>query len=315
MLSKGDGIPYGKRRQKQLAEARQKAFESIKEKINPSSKNDVMADLLSQVAALQVSNEHKIASIELIGAIPVLLAWIQHRFYHNKTPAPDPKLSHSQDFLRMMGLNHSKDYGKALEKYWLTIADQGMNASTFTARVVASTGSDLVSGITAALGSLKGPLHGGAPGPVLDMLDAIGQKDNALPWLSKKLENRERIMGMGHRVYKVRDPRATILQEVATSLRQNSSSGRLLELASHVEQTAEKLLKKKKPDLQLKANVEFYTAILLNELGFSREFFTGVFAAGRVIGWCAHFQEQQLTGRLIRPKARYRPNSQTAESR
>ncbi len=193
---------------------------------------------------------------------------------------------------------------RAFARYLVTVADHGMNASTFAARVVASTGSDLVSAVTAALGALKGPLHGGAPGPVLDMLDAIAESGDAIGYLEAKLARKERIMGMGHRVYRVRDPRAAVLSGALEELAAGAPSPRLA-LAREVEQVAERLLAARYPERSLRANVEFYTAILLEALQIPRELFTCVFACGRVIGWCAHFEEQQRTGRLLRPRAKY----------
>src|SRR5690606_6754829 len=163
--------------------------------------------------------------------------------------------------------------------YWGTVVDHGMNASTFTARVVASTGSDLVSAVTAALGALKGPLHGGAPGPVLAMLRAIATPDRALPWLEAALARGERIMGMGHRVYRVRDPRAAVLERAVRALSTSTASDaqglrEKLELARRVELDAAKLLSTRYPERRLSANVEFYTAVLLDALGIDAEDFT-----------------------------------------
>jgi citrate synthase len=175
-----------------------------------------------------------------------------------------------------------------------------MNASTFAARVIASTRSDMVSAVTGAIGALKGPLHGGAPGPVLDMLDAIGAPANAETWLLGELAAGRRIMGMGHRVYRVRDPRAAVLEEAVRPL----ASPRL-ELARAVEHAAAKILRDRKPDRPLAANVEFYTAVLLDAVGLPREQFAATFAVSRIAGWAAHVIEQHRTGRLIRPASNY----------
>jgi citrate synthase len=178
-----------------------------------------------------------------------------------------------------------------------------MNASTFAARVVTSTGSDLVSAVVAAVGALKGPLHGGAPGPVLDMLDAIGAEGDARAWLEAQISAGRRIMGMGHRVYRVRDPRADVL-EAATRLLPVTAHGRLA-VARRVEQAARELLRERYPGRNLDVNVEFYTAVLLDAVGLPREDFTPTFAVGRCAGWCAHAFEQRQSGRLIRPSANY----------
>lgn len=220
---------------------------------------------------------------------------------------PDASLAHAADVLRMMtGTMPSVQQVSALDRYLVTVADHGLNASTFAARVVASTQAGLTSSVLAALSALKGPLHGGAPGPVLDMLDAAATPANAPAWLESALANGERLMGFGHRVYRVRDPRADALKGAVRVL---AGSGAIdparLALAEAVEAAALDLLKRKKPDRPLDTNVEFYTALLLEALGFSREAFTCVFAMGRVGGWIAHAREQALDGRLIRPMSVY----------
>lgn len=218
---------------------------------------------------------------------------------------PDPELTQPADFLRMLGgVPPADDVARALETYLVTVTDHGMNASTFTARVIASTQSDLLSALAGAIGALKGPLHGGAPGPVLDMLDEIGEPDRAEGWIRAKVAAGERIMGMGHRVYRVRDPRAEIFEKALTKLHRSVPSPRL-QLARAVEQTAERVLSELKPGRALKANVEFYTAVLLEAVGIPRELFTPTFAVGRNLGWSAHVMEQQRVGRLIRPRSAY----------
>ncbi len=221
--------------------------------------------------------------------------------------APDSALSHAADTLRMLsGTMPSTEQVAALDRYLVTVADHGLNASTFAARVVASTQAGLTSSVLAALSALKGPLHGGAPGPVLDMLDAVGTPENADGWVAAALAKGERLMGFGHRVYRVRDPRADALKGAVRML---AASGAIdparLALAEAVEAAALKQLRLKKPDRPLDTNVEFYTALLLESLGFPREAFTCVFAMGRVSGWIAHAREQALDGRLIRPKSVY----------
>jgi citrate synthase len=219
--------------------------------------------------------------------------------------APDPKLPHATDVLRMVKGEASEVLAAALDAYLVAVIDHGMNASTFTARVIASTQSDLVSSVTGAIGALKGPLHGGAPGPVLDMLDAVQKPANAEAWLRAELEAGRRVMGMGHRVYKVRDPRAAVLERAVERLEKHGVSSSRLTLARAVEQVATRVLAQKYPDRSLQANVEFYTAVLLDTVGLPRALFTPMFAVGRVAGWCAHAAEQRATGRLIRPESRY----------
>jgi len=221
--------------------------------------------------------------------------------------APDPAASHAHDLLRALrGATPTAAEVAAFESYLVTVIDHGMNASTFTARVVASTASDLVSCVTAAIGALKGPLHGGAPGPVLDMLDAVGSAERAEPWVRAELEAGRRVMGMGHRIYRVRDPRAAVLEKALLQLEKTSSgAGKRLALARSVEKAAERVLAERHPDRPLKANVEFYTAVVLEACGVPRTLFSPVFGASRVVGWCAHVAEQRATGRLIRPASCY----------
>jgi citrate synthase len=221
--------------------------------------------------------------------------------------APDADLCHAANYLYMLfGERPSEAAARGLQTYLNTVADHGLNASTFAARVIIATRSDMVSAITGALGALKGPLHGGAPGPALDMVFEIGTEEHAEAYLREKLEKGERLMGFGHRVYKVRDPRAEVLAAAARTLyRDAGQDASLYQLAMAVETTAVRLLALYKPGRNLQTNVEFYTALLLHGLGLPTELFTPTFAVGRVGGWVGHAQEQTATGRLIRPAAEY----------
>jgi citrate synthase len=218
---------------------------------------------------------------------------------------PDPEAGHAEDLVRMLRGKATTHRASGLESYLVTVSDHGMNASTFTARVIASTGSDAVSAVVGAIGALKGPLHGGAPGPVLDMLDGIGRPEAAEEWLERELLAGRRIMGMGHRIYRTRDPRAAVLERAVERLEREGHRTPRLELARAVERSAEDVLRTRHPDRPLRANVEFYTAVLLDALGLPREAFSPLFACGRVVGWLAHVDEQRRTGRLIRPESRY----------
>src|SRR6185503_20111742 len=191
------------------------------------------------------------------------------------------------------------------ETYLNTVIDHGLNASTFTARVITSTGSDLVSAVTGALGALKGPLHGGAPGPALDMVFEIGDASRAEAFLRRKIEAGDRLMGFGHRVYKVRDPRADVLAKGAERMFTRGGDMSLYTLARSVEATALRLLEEHKPGRRLQTNVEFYTALLLHGLGLDVALFTPTFAIARVSGWIAHALEQRATNRIIRPQSQY----------
>jgi citrate synthase len=240
-------------------------------------------------------------AIAAIGAAPVVVAAWSRQRAGAAAIAPDPGLGHAADYLRMtLGRPADAASVRALDAYLVTVIDHAMCASTFTARVIASTASDLISAVVGAVGALKGPLHGGAPAPVLDMLDAIGAPDRAEAWLLGELAAGRRIMGMGHRVYRVRDPRAAVLEEAVRPL----ASPRL-ELARGVERAAAKILRERKPDRALAANVEFYTAVLLDAVGLPREQFAATFAVSRIAGWSAHVVEQRRTGRLIRPASHY----------
>ena len=220
---------------------------------------------------------------------------------------PQLSLGHAQDALRMLrGRMPSPAEIAALDTYLVTVSDHGLNASTFTARVIASTQAGLTSAVLGAISALKGPLHGGAPGPVIEMLDGIGRPQNARTWIEQALARGERLMGFGHRVYRVRDPRADALKSAVRKLTEgsNAAPGRLA-FAEAVETAALAILKEHKPDRALDTNVEFYTALLLEALAYPPSAFTCVFATGRVAGWIAHAREQVKGGRLIRPASNY----------
>jgi Citrate synthase len=239
----------------------------------------------------------------LVGAVGVAAAMAMRVAAGGALFAPEAKADHAADILRMArGRAADAAEAAALDAYLVTVLDHGLNASTFTGRIVASTRAGDVSTVIAALCALKGPLHGGAPGPVLDMLDAIGAAENATAWLAEALARGERLMGFGHRVYRTRDPRADTLKRALKGLKGRDNR---LPLAEAVERAALELLARRTDGRRLDVNVEFYTALLLEALGLPREGFTPVFAAGRVAGWLAHAAEQTASGRLIRPQSRY----------
>jgi citrate synthase len=247
------------------------------------------------------------AAMRLTACFPTIVA-AHARIGKGQEPIPPrTDLPLAANFLYMIhGKAPDPAAAQALDAYWVTVMDHGMNASTFTARVIASTRSDLVSSITGALGALKGPLHGGAPGPVLDMLLEIRTADRAEAWLRNELAQGRRIMGFGHRIYKVRDPRAEVLSRVAERMGQAQLENRqLYELARHVEQTALRVLAEAKPGRNLRTNVEFYTALVLQALGLEPKQFVAMFACGRTAGWCAHVIEQHAEDHLIRPQSEY----------
>jgi citrate synthase len=247
------------------------------------------------------------ASMRLAAAFPTIVAAQARIAKGEKLLAPRKDLSLAANFLYMVhGREPDPVAAHALDAYWVTVMDHGMNASTFTARVIASTRSDMVSAVTGALGALKGPLHGGAPGPVLDMLLEIKTADRADAWIRNELAQGRRIMGFGHRVYKVRDPRAEVLSRVAEKMQGAKLENRgLFELARSVEQTALNVLAEVKPGRNLRTNVEFYTALVLQAVGLQPEQFVAMFACGRVAGWAAHVIEQHKEDHLIRPQSEY----------
>lgn len=287
-----------------LGRHRARAFEMLPALGNALSAEDGMDALRASLAHLQTSPEEQAHAVTAAACV-FASAWARSRMGEAPVP-PDPALGHAADTLRMIaGKPVLPALADALDTYWVTVADHGMNASTFAARVVTSTGSDMISAVVAAVGALKGPLHGGAPGPVLDMLDSVGSPGRAQDWIEAELLSGRRIMGMGHRIYRVRDPRAAVLEKAVHKLSESGvQTGRLL-LARAVEQAALGVLRARYPDRPLCANVEFYTAVLLDTLALPRWMFSPMFALGRVSGWCAHIQEQRAVGRLIRPASKY----------
>ena len=299
----------------QLGRERARAFEILPQLGSCLERADAMEALRGAVAQLAEPDIPAAEdNVRITSAVAVFAAaWA--RLHHAEGPLrlvpPDPTLGHAEDYLRMIAGPAAatgptwRRRTSALDSYLSTVAEHGMNASTFAARVVASTGSDRVSAVVAALCALKGPLHGGAPGPVLDMIDAIGEPAAARAWLEAELEEGRRIMGLGHRVYRVRDPRAAVLEAAVVDLRAGGIETPRLALARAVEFEAKALLRERYPDRPLETNVEFYTAVLLDGIGLDRRLFSPTFAVGRTVGWLAHIDEQARTGRLIRPRSRY----------
>lgn len=292
-----------------LGRAREAGFERFERLIPAFEGLDVSERLRLGLASI-AEDGPSVPHVAVTGAIPVLVANLA-RLEQGRAPMrPQAGSAHVDDFLRMLeGCAPSEPAVKALTTYLLTVMDHGLNASTFTARVVASTRAGLVGAVTGAYAALTGPLHGGAPEPVLDMLDAVGEPGHAAEWIESQLHEGERLMGFGHRIYKVRDPRADVLK---AALEQLAPAGERLELARAVERAALEALARHKPGRRLETNVEFYTAMLLDGLGMPRSLFTPLFAMGRVVGWTAHALEQRRTGRLIRPASLYvgeRPGS------
>ncbi|HXW88126.1 MAG TPA: citrate/2-methylcitrate synthase [Streptosporangiaceae bacterium] len=237
----------------------------------------------------------------LSAMMPVLAAQLFRLASGQEPVQPRPDLGYSDNYLYMItGTVPDARARYAVERYLMLTIDHGFNNSTFTARVIASSGADLGAITSGALGALSGPFHGGAPARVFDMLDAIGTRENAEPWLRHEIESGRVLMGFGHRIYKTIDPRSQLLHEVARELHSER-----VELAEVVEKTAVELLAELKPGRDLYANVEFYAGVVLEAAGLPREMFTSTFACSRIIGWMANVLEQIADNRIYRPLAHY----------
>ncbi len=225
-----------------------------------------------------------------------------HRLRQGQQPLPPrADLDYAANYRWMLtGEEPSPVHADAVKRYLVSTIDHGFNASTFTARVIASTGADLGACVTGAVGALSGPLHGGAPSRALDLLDEIGSPERARPVVTEKVTRGQRIMGFGHPVYVTEDPRSVMLRQVAQRL-----GGPLADLAVHTEQTVVEVLAELKPGRHLYANVEFYAGVVMAQCGIPREMFTPTFASSRVIGWTANILEQAGDSKIIRPSARY----------
>ncbi|MDH7793282.1 citrate synthase/methylcitrate synthase [Ochrobactrum sp. AN78] len=301
-----DDFPKGAELQRALGEARVQVFhhtDAIDDELLDLQPIEAVRALIARIP----DGDDLTAALYMVAAPAVFTPAIIRAKRGRQMVSPDPSLPHSVDILRMANVRMPEEYDvQALDSYLVSVSDHGLNASTFAARVVASTQAGMTSSILAAIGALKGPLHGGAPAPVLDMLDAIGKAENAKQWLEDAISRGERLMGFGHRVYQVRDPRADAIKAALMHVLENKSKdeSRLM-LAEAVEAAAISALASHKPDRSLATNVEFYTALLLEQLDFPREAFTCVFAMGRAMGWAAHCREQIRENKLIRPKSHY----------
>ncbi|MER7921064.1 MULTISPECIES: citrate synthase/methylcitrate synthase [unclassified Streptomyces] len=234
-------------------------------------------------------------------AVPTLLTAL-YRLGRGLEPVePREDLPYAANYLYMVtGSVPDPRRARAVEQYLISTIDHGFNASTFTARVIASTGADAAACLTGAVGALSGPLHGGAPSRALDTLDAIGTPDRVDPWIRERVLAGERIMGFGHAVYRTEDPRSRMLREIALGF-----GGPRVEFAVEVERRVEAVLAELKPGRELHTNVEFYAGVVMELCGLPREMFTPTFAAGRVVGWSANILEQAADSKIIRPAARY----------
>jgi citrate synthase len=245
------------------------------------------------------------ARVDLARASALALSFVaQSARGGDRPPVPrrdiDAAGSSAERFLARWRGEADPRHAKAIDAYWISAAEHGMNASTFTARVIASTGADVAAALSGAVGALSGPLHGGAPSRVLAMLDEVQRIGDAERWVRDALDRGERIMGFGHRVYRAEDPRAGVLRRTAREL----GSPRL-QVAEELERAALAELRARKPDCVLATNVEFWSAVVLDLAEVPPELFTTMFACARVAGWSAHVLEQKREGRLVRPTAAY----------
>ncbi|MGM0851217.1 MAG: citrate synthase/methylcitrate synthase [Bacillota bacterium] len=242
-------------------------------------------------------------AMRLTAVIPTIIAYRFNMMLEKPFIDPDTQLNHVENYLYMLtGNNPSKAVADALETYMVLTLEHGMNASAFSARVTASTESDLVSAITAAIGTMKGPLHGGAPSGVIDLLNEIATAEKAESVIRRKLLKGEKLMGFGHRVYKTHDPRAIALRK---KLLENMGDDHSLDLALYVEKKAIELLAEIKPGRSLYTNVEFYAAAIMKSIHLQSDLFTPTFTASRIVGWTAHVMEQAENNTIYRPQSEY----------
>ena len=263
---------------------------------------DVLRTVVSADRASKTLNKPSLGeAIALTAAFPTIIGATERRREGKKLVEPREDLGHAANLLWCMtGEEPAADKTRWLDTYLVLLADHGLNASTFAARVVASTGSDLTSAVVGAIAALKGPAHGGAALAARSMLDKIGSADNAERWLTDAHARKERFSGFGHRVYRTYDPRAKILREMA-----RTAAPELYQTAARTEEVALKILHDAHPDRPNATNVDFWASVVLTGVGIPKELFTTVFAASRVAGWTAHVLESMQDLRLIRPASRW----------
>lgn len=242
-------------------------------------------------------------SVLLTAALPVIVAFIYRKSNGLEPLESKDDLGHTANFLYLLtGLSPTDTQVSALETYLMLTMEHGLNASTFGARVTISTESDLPAAVVSALGTMKGPLHGGAPSGVLDLLDEIGSSENVRPIIERKLQMGERIMGFGHRIYKTEDPRSILLREKCLSLQ---GKDQWLDLATFAEKEIISLLNEHKPGRKLYTNVEFYAAAIMRAINLDPVLFTPAFSVARIVGWTAHAMEQAEDNTIFRPQSVY----------
>ncbi len=296
-----DELNAALRSQRTLPDAAVTALRALPTSTNPMDALRTVASAAG--AALPIDGKPTYEqAIQLVAMFPTIVAGFHRHRNGKELVAPNPQLGHAANYLYMLtGESPAENHVKSLDTYLVLLADHGMNASTFTSRVIASTESDMASCVVGGIGALKGPLHGGAPALVMDMLDEIGSADNIQPWVDNALSSGRKLMGFGHRVYKTTDPRAEILREMA----HQASTPEFFALAKGTEDYAIAELNRRKPERRLYTNVEFYSATVLNSVGLPRDLYPATFGVSRVAGWTAHVLEQLVGNRLIRPQSEY----------
>jgi len=259
------------------------------------------------VASLdQTAAERRVDLLALVAAVPTLLASLHALRTNRPVVRPDTGRSHAADWLHMAtGRAPSPEQVRLMETYLTATIDHGFNASTFAARVVTSTGADVTGALSAGVAALSGPLHGGAPGRALDMIQDIGTPSSADQWVLDRLERGEKIMGFGHAVYRADDPRSVLLRDLVIELGPSLGEGELVERAVEIEARTLAVLRRWKPESTIVTNVEFYAGVALHLAGLSPELFTPSFTVSRAIGWSAHIAEQAANNKILRPSARY----------
>jgi citrate synthase len=299
----GDGLT-GEAIRAQLGAARVTAFAALSGRLARAGSHSVVEGVRLALAALPDAA----APAQILATLPVALGALLRSRQGAAAPAPDPTLSTAADLLRMVhGRAVDPAMAEALDTYWTALIDNGLNTSAFTARVIASSRASLAAAALGAFCAFTGPLHGGAPGPTLDMLDDAEASGDVTAWAEKKLAGGERLMGFGHRVFKGGDPRALVLGEALRRLgaRLGPAVGRL-GFAAEVERAVAAAFARLKPGRPpLQPNVEINAALLLDAVGLPRDAFMPVFAVARCAGWLAHALEQQREGRLVRPSSAY----------
>ncbi|WP_099158285.1 citrate/2-methylcitrate synthase [Virgibacillus ndiopensis] len=278
--------------------------EYVKHIVDQLPRNQSMMDVLRTIiSSITLKSYNYIDhAIQLIAVMPTIIAYRYRKMKNLPIINPDDSINHVYNFMYMLTDSLNPTHAKMLETYLIMTMEHGLNASTFSARVTISTESDLVSAITSAIGTMKGPLHGGAPTGVIQLLDEIRTEDRISEIIHKKLENKERIMGFGHRVYKTVDPRAEALKNKIIEL---DDLPEWIKLALRTEKETIKILNNYKPNQKLYTNVEYYAAAIMKSLNIDPELFTAIFSSSRIVGWCAHAIEQLNNNTIFRPTAKY----------